>query len=84
MKPGSNFLFHFVDILDSKIFTEDMLDIFYNAIKKIRPGKKNLRQIILNKPLCNSSEYVTLDHETSHKGPISQNWDLYIMWKLNK
>ncbi len=28
--------------------------------------------------------YVTLDHKTSHTGPFSFNWVLYIIWKLNK
>ncbi len=27
---------------------------------------------------------VTLDHKTSHKGQFYSNWDLYIIWKLNK
>ncbi len=26
---------------------------------------------------------VTLDHKTSHKG-LFFNWDVYIIWKLNK
>ncbi len=28
--------------------------------------------------------YVTLDDKTSHKGQFEGNWDLYIIWKLNK
>ncbi len=28
--------------------------------------------------------FVTLDHKTSHLGHFFFNWDLYIIWKLNK
>ena len=35
IKPGSKFLFHFVDILESKVFTERILDIFlYHSINQ--------------------------------------------------
>ncbi len=28
--------------------------------------------------------YVTLNHKTSHKDQFFRNWDLYMIWKLNK
>ncbi len=29
-------------------------------------------------------KYVTLDNKTSHKDNFPRNWDLYIIWELNK
>jgi len=56
IKPDSKFLFHFVDILGAKIFTEGILDIsFYRSINQIQPStaiKKSIFSLFLGKKCC--------------------------------
>ncbi len=63
--------------------TGQSLSFLYSS-QHIFSNYRNGREIFFIGTTEDNLWNVTPDHKNSQKGPFFRNWDLYIIWKLNK